>query len=181
MRLFVLLTSRELIERRKGIHARFIVGSLLVSRSIRRDSVACLYLAEGYAILFYGSKIRHLRADEASAFGIVRKALRKLESRNPHPGVYTYRTDLLSTIRRAGGDSMILVRDDRLGRPIGDIMRSFSPRFSSIVYITCLCEFRELMEVILKCSNTVLVRFPRRLSPEQEVVILNILLDQIGL
>jgi len=173
----VLVTSTRKVEERKGPHARFVVSALLISRSIRRDSVACLYLSDAEcAIMFYGSKMRHLRADESSAFGIIRKALRKLNVKNPHPGVYIYKTDLTSLIRKVGL-SVILLRDDRASEPIHEAIRKVS-RSSSLVYIT---GFESQLSVSLDDFKVTRVKFPCRLNPEQEVTIVNILLDQFTL
>ncbi len=174
-----MLTSREVIESRRGPHARFIVSSLLISRSIRRDSIACLYLKEGLAVMFYGSKIRHLRADESSAFGIIRKALRKLSVRNPHPGVYIHRTDLCSVIRHLGTESIVMMRDDKLGLPIDRALCSLSGKFS-LAYITSI-DSVHVDSSALRLFKPRFVKFPRPLSPEQEVAIVNIMLDQLTL
>jgi len=174
----MLVTSQNDITRLKGTHSRFLVASLLISRSIRRDSICCFYLhPEQYAILFYGSKMRQLRADEASAFGIINKAVRSLRKvKTPHSGVIIYRMDLESLLRRQRVD-VILVRDDRRGHDVGKVIQNFKGKVSSIMYVTYLQENPELWKVLDSDLRVEYVRFPRRYSPEQEVTIVNMLLD----
>ncbi|GEM_PF-2784225 len=169
MRVFVLITSTRQVQELRGIHSRFIVASLMISRSIRRDAVACLYLQDiEHAVLFHGSKIRQLRADEASAFGIINKAIKSIgKTRSPHSGVTIMKTDLKSLLRRF--PRPVLVRDDRSSKNIEEIAKTLS----DITYITSMQ--REVTQH--EIDDYVSVRFPRQYSPEQEVTIINILMD----
>ncbi len=166
----MLITSTRHVQELRGVHSRFVVASLMISRSIRRDTVACLYLQDvGYAILVHGSKIRQLRADEASAFGIINKAIKSIgKTRSPHSGVTITQADLRTLFRRF--PRPVLVRDDKSSRSIEETVKGLS----SISYVTSIFDEVSLCEIE---GEVMLVRFPRRYSPEQEVTIVNILLD----
>ncbi len=175
MRVFILLTSSRLVQERRGVHARFLVASLMISRSIRRDAVCCLYLRDaGYALLFYGSKIRQLRADEPSAFGIINKAIKMLgKVKSPHSGVYILQADIRDIVRKFYTDA-IFVRDDKHGKKISEFLSSHEKIPRSFTYITYVEDSESTIEPVEKCIK---ISFPKSYSPEQEVVILNMLID----
>jgi len=55
--------------------ARFIAGALLLSHSVRRDSVAAVRVG-GRWVIVYGDRVRHLRPDEESLEGWIRAVMR---------------------------------------------------------------------------------------------------------
>lgn len=85
MRRIVVVSKREALARNPFIFAKVLTASFLISNSIRKDVVLYLKL-DDKVIRFDGSRLRHLRADELSAWGIIKKALSS-KSRSPHPGV----------------------------------------------------------------------------------------------
>ncbi len=59
-----------------GEAASFLISSLLISHGARVDSIAAVEI-EGFWIIAYGDRIRHLRPDQDSAEGWVRAVLYK--------------------------------------------------------------------------------------------------------
>ncbi len=169
VRIFTLITTSRDIVQRKGIHARFVVASLMISRSIRRDAIACIYVRDlKKLIMFYGSSIRQLRADEASAYGILNKAI-KSKSRKPHSGVTVeFNTDIDYVIKKFNIDLCIV--KSNIGEEIYNVLKRFNKK--SILYITGLVDY----ELNIDCIKA---RFIRNLRPEQEVSLINIILDRL--
>ncbi len=154
------------IYRRRGVVSRFVVSSLLISRSIRRDSISCIYVKDrGRLISIYGSNIRQLRADEPSAWGIVRKAI-KSSQRRPHTGVIVEDgVNIRDVIKKFRADK-IFVRSN-----IGtDAFRAFS-NVRSFIYLTGSTD-------IVSRADAYPIVFRSRLRPEQEVTIINIICDR---
>ncbi|NPB00821.1 MAG: hypothetical protein GXO10_05550 [Crenarchaeota archaeon] len=168
MRIFVLVSDEKNIVCRKGVVSRFVVSSLLISRSIRRNAISCIYLEDRCrAIFLYGSSIRQLRADEASAWGIVRKALKSSHKR-PHTGVIVENLKNLEEIVKKFKVDKILKRSS-----IGVEVEKAVKNVNSFIYITCL-------STELKFSSGTPIFFRSRLRPEQEVAVINILCDRAG-
>ncbi|NPA23972.1 MAG: hypothetical protein GXO23_06745 [Crenarchaeota archaeon] len=165
MRVFVLVTDMESVYRRKGIASRFVVSSLLISRSVRKDAVSCIYLKDNRTLIsLYGSEIRQLRADEASAWGIIKKAL-KSRHRRPHTGVFIDRDVSLRDVVKKFKVDKVLARSN-----VGiDVMRAFSS-LRAFMYITGYLGSLEVdhMQVV----------FGESMRPEQEVVVVNIICDR---
>jgi len=172
MRRFILITSRKLVYEEPGIHARCLVASLLISRSIRKDSIFYMYLREGYTIEFHGSKIRQLRADEASAFGIINKAIKEIEKRSPHTGVYIRREDFSKLISRTLSTLRIYSSNLPGSKRISEI--NF---VNDITFVTVIdnYEHSELNE--LRNRDFIAISFPKKYTPEHEFVIINNLID----
>ncbi len=168
VRVFILVTTSRDLNYRRGIHARFIVSSLMISRSIRRDSISCIYVRDIRRVLiFYGSTIRQLRADEASAYGIINKAL-KSRSRRPHSGVVVEDdVDIQDIVKKFRTDKYLI--KSSIGHDIENVLRGVK----SITYITYISQ--NIEDFYDRFER---VRFLRNLKPEQEVAIINILLDR---
>ncbi|NPA70128.1 MAG: hypothetical protein GXO26_04905 [Crenarchaeota archaeon] len=169
MRIFVLIGEENEIINRKGIVSRFVVASLLISRSIRRNAISCIFLNNiKKAIFLYGSNIRQLRADESSAWGIIRKAIKSSHKR-PHSGVLVEKVNDIEDILKKFKVSKIFVRSN-----IGVDVEKAILGTGSFIYLTSLSSSIHYREAIP-------IFFRSNLRPEQEVVIINILCDRAGI
>ncbi len=131
-----------------------------------------MYLREGYVIEFLGSRIRQLRPDEASAFGIIRRAidyLRRRASGKPHSGVYVRKmnlNDLLATLSTSQK-----FYSESYGRSIINV------EFRSFTFITCIDKYLDQEVKEFRSRDFVPITFPKRYSPEQEIVLINYFAD----
>jgi len=131
-----------------------------------------MYLREGYAIEFLGSRIRQLRPDEASAFGIIRRAidyLRRRDSGKPHSGVYVKKlslNDLLSI-----SSTLQKFYSESYGRSVINLkLRNFT-------FITCIDRYLDQEVKEFRSRDFTPITFPKRYSPEQEIVLINYFAD----
>ncbi len=169
MRIFVLIGNENEIINRKGVVSRFVVSSLLISRSIRRNAIACIFLKDlKKAILLYGSNIRQLRADEASAWGIIRKAI-KSSHRRPHTGVIVEKVSEIDNIVKKFKVDKIFLRSNT-GIDIEQTVR----KVRSFIYLTSL-------DSKVQYCDAIPIFFKSKLRPEQEVAVINILCDRVGI
>jgi len=86
VRKILLLSTMRAYEEDPYVFAKSLVSAFLISNSIRRDVTFYLVL-DDRVMRFEGSRLRQLRADELTAWGIIRKAVRS-RSKHPHPGVF---------------------------------------------------------------------------------------------
>jgi len=172
MRRFILITSRKLVYDEPGIHARCLVAALLISRSIRKDSVFYMYLREGFTIEFHGSKIRQLRADEASAFGIINKAIKEIEKRSPHTGVYIKRENFSKLLSRTSSNLKLFSSTLPGSKKLSEVKL-----VSDITYVTTIDDYNTQEIEELTNKEFLAITFPKKYTPEHEFVVINNLID----
>ncbi len=100
--------DQESLKKHRPIVLRAIAYALLLSHDIRRDTDLWLLLrmnSQEYGLLHLtGSSLRHLRPDESSSWGILRKCLKILyklqpsSSRKAHEGIHVCRFHLISEL-----------------------------------------------------------------------------------
>ena len=181
MRKFLVITSTPLIDKYFGIHARILVASLLISRSIRRNSILYLYLSDVDTIIkFVGDKMRQLRADEYSAFGIIEKAIKYLKRKGfgkPHDGVFIEKKSIEDVL---SGTKLILVKSSQ-GLLLSNVLSKLC--VDNVLYVTYVenlgKDIREILN-LKKIQNFLAIKFPKDYLPEQEIVIIHNVLDLLG-
>jgi len=85
-----------------GIVTRFVVGAMLLSHGVRRDTRAHVIFDEEVCITFDGKSVRNVRPDEQSLAGILRAGLKKSVGR-VMGGIYANRIEIEEFLGRAKG------------------------------------------------------------------------------
>lgn len=174
-RCFVLITSLNDVVNEPGIHSRALVSSLLISRSIRRDTVFILLLREGYAIYFYGNRIKQLRADESSAFGIINKSLKFVKDGRegtPHSGVYVKKLSIDKVLNHR---YVCRICSELSKLPKVELSKLSTP----FIYVTAYPTFKPSEIDLLRTYDFRSIEGTSNLLPEQEFVVVNNIFDNL--
>lgn len=162
----LLIPSNVIYSEEIGIVTRFIVGSLMLSHEIRRDSKVNIIVDEEICITFNGKTMRNVRPDESSLSGIIKAGLRKI-GRKVLPGVMVNRIDLKDFFNKA--KTVKLYYSEKIGK-VQDVPNEF--------FIVFQYPKLEIEESLLKMSFLPIKLSKKSLFPDQAVVILNNKLDR---
>lgn len=162
----LLIPSRIISSEEMGIVTRFVVGSMMLSHDIRRDSKVNIIVDEEICITFNGKTMKNVRPDESSLSGIIRAGLRKMNGR-VLPGVTVSRINLEDFLNEA--KSIKLYYSERIGR-VQEVPSEF--------FIIFQYPKLEIEELLLKMNFSPIKLSKRSLFPDQAVVILNNRLDR---
>ncbi|MCD6508842.1 MAG: hypothetical protein J7L11_00405 [Thermoprotei archaeon] len=178
---------RELI-RRRGIVLRSICYALLLSHDIRRDVHVWISVRDecgrGGILELRGDTLRHLRPDEATSWGILRKGLTKLRrlkdgiSKRAHHGLLVYKMDV--------GGAIALMRPSKclIIERRGDLSPKLkSLKGGSLLIVLNMDEsaftYGEINEITRKVKDVVRLGMGNYdLTLDQTVAVINWLLDE---
>jgi len=121
--------------------AKCITNALLISHGIRRDTILSLYfLSDNIHVNIYGNRVRHIRPDEQSLRGIIRKIYRASMRRGSftkiHEGIFMERETLL---RRIKGYDVVTIHYHKgidIEYWVDELSKEYY--FSSIMFIACV-------------------------------------------
>lgn len=162
----LLIPSKIIYSEEVGIATRFIVGSLMLSHEIRRDSKVNIIIDREICITFNGKTMRNVRPDESSLSGIIKAGLRKI-GKKVLPGVMVSRINLEDFLNRVKATK--LYYSERAGK-IQDTPNEF--------FIIFQYPKLEIEELLLKMNFSSIKLSKKSLFPDQAVVILNNKLDR---
>ncbi|MEM0232378.1 MAG: hypothetical protein QXG78_04680, partial [Candidatus Methanomethyliaceae archaeon] len=144
----------------------FIVGSLMLSHEIRRDSKVNIIIDKEICITFNGKVMRNVRPDESSLSGIIKAGLRKI-GKKVLPGVIVKRINLEDFFNKVKVNK--LYYSEKIGK-IQDISNEF--------FIVFQYPKLEIEELLLRMNFLPIKLSKKSLFPDQAVVILNNKLDR---
>ena len=130
---FLCILDHDEIFLNRSLITRCIAYALLMSHSIRRDTSMTILLRthDTYDVIFLvGNKLRQLRPDERSTWGILRKALKRLNVSKKllsraHWGVYTLRDVSSQDIQKLKSNYKCVIITEYIGK---DILVSSLPK-----------------------------------------------------
>lgn len=104
----ILVTNLEKLILNESLVARTIVGGLLISHDIRRDTCLIFHLMnEEYSMIFRGASLRRIYPDESSLGGVLRKTFRAIRSSrhksSPHTGVIVLKRGFNDLVKECHG------------------------------------------------------------------------------
>ncbi len=166
------------------VFSRCISTALMISHGLRKDTAIFFYfLVENVIIRIFGEKLRQIRPDEQSLYGIIKKIMRFIESnqlkKRLHTGILASRGNLYEYVK-IDRQTYILIEDAK-GIDIRQIV-FINP--SKIIYITSLLNnntyiFIKFFTKFTKNSNFYNIKTSvQSLFPDSLIVLVNNELDR---
>ena len=163
------------------VFSRCISAALMISHGLRKDaSIFFYFLTENVVIRFFGERLRQIRPDEQSLYGIIKKIIRFVESnrlkKRLHTGILASRGSLYEYIK-VDRQTYILVEDSK-----GiDIRRIAFINPSKVIYITSLSKnITNIFMKFAKNSNFYNIKTSvQSLFPDSLIVLVNNELDRM--
>lgn len=130
---FLCILDHDKIFLNRNLITRCIAYALLISHDIRRDTSMTILLRahDAYDVIFLvGNKLRQLRPDERSTWGILGKALKRLNASKrrlsrAHWGVYTLRDASSQDIQKLKSNYKCMIITEHSGK---DLLVSSLPK-----------------------------------------------------
>jgi len=162
------------------VFSRCISSSFMISHGLRENVLLFFYfLSEKTIIRFLGNRLRQIRPDEQSLYGIIKKIIRFVESDRKkgrlHTGILAYRGNLHNFLR-LDKQTYILVEDNK-----GiDIRKLKISKPSRVIYIVSLSylDFNTIKKMV-RGNNILRVKTSiESLFPDNLIVLVNNELDR---
>ncbi|MCD6409251.1 MAG: hypothetical protein J7L98_02770 [Candidatus Verstraetearchaeota archaeon] len=175
MRSIVLLTRslQNAEPSKRGLITRGIVAASFLSHDVRRDVDVYLITTDNLVLHFDPRKMRNIRPDEQSLWGVLRKSLKKPPGRSVMIGVKRLPIEPLKALRSIAGGATVMIYDPLRRFELVQQTREIIAVFPVDVKAWKAAEMCQSAGVKVKLFN----HSPIPLLPDQAIAALNILLD----